>query len=251
MPRVSNGPARVEVAEAAPVTREFSRWESWPVSWTAVWVGALSAVAAVLVLGLIGIAVGAQVMNGETRWVEVRQVGWGTLIFSVAGAFFAFVLGGWVTGKVAGILRSETGMLHGAITWLVALPLLILLIALGAGSLMGGWYSGLGGSPGWAAPAQPSYLAPVEPGPGATNEDHKQYRADLEAHHEKIRQWHADSPRVARNSALGAVTVLLLSLMGGVLGGWMASGEPMSLFYYRIRDAAPAPANDQPKVPVS
>ena len=38
---------------------------------------------------------------------------------------------------------------------------------------------------------------------------------------------------MARNSALGAVTALLLGLMGAVLGGWMASGEPMTLTYRR------------------
>ena len=37
----------------------------------------------------------------------------------------------------------------------------------------------------------------------------------------------------ARNSALGAVTALLIGLMGSLLGGWLASGEPMSLTYRR------------------
>ena len=32
-----------------------------------------------------------------------------------------------------------------------------------------------------------------------------------------------------RNGALGALTALLVSLMGSVIGGWMASGEPMTV----------------------
>jgi hypothetical protein len=44
---------------------------------------------------------------------------------------------------------------------------------------------------------------------------------------------------VARNTALGALTALLLGLVGSVLGGWMASGEPMSFTHYRKRDLAP------------
>jgi hypothetical protein len=33
----------------------------------------------------------------------------------------------------------------------------------------------------------------------------------------------------ARNGALAALTALLVSLMGSAVGGWMASGEPMTL----------------------
>ena len=35
----------------------------------------------------------------------------------------------------------------------------------------------------------------------------------------------------------GAVTALLLGLIGGVVGGWMASGEPMNFSHYRTRKA--------------
>jgi hypothetical protein len=42
-----------------------------------------------------------------------------------------------------------------------------------------------------------------------------------------------------RNGALAAVLGLLLGLVGAVLGGWMASGEPMQVTYYRRRDRAP------------
>jgi len=33
----------------------------------------------------------------------------------------------------------------------------------------------------------------------------------------------------ARNAALGALTALLLGLVGSVVGGWMGSGERMTL----------------------
>jgi hypothetical protein len=35
------------------------RWVVWPVGWSAVWVGALAALAAALIIGLIGVALGA------------------------------------------------------------------------------------------------------------------------------------------------------------------------------------------------
>jgi hypothetical protein len=95
-------------------------------------------------------------------------------------------------------------MLQGAIAWLVAVPLLVVLASLGAGSFFGGWYDGLGGTPAW----------------GATMD-----RAT------------ADAEELARDSALGAASGLLLALVGSVIGGWLASGEPMTFTYYRTRDA--------------
>ncbi len=125
------------------------------------------------------------------------------LVFSVAGAFFSFVVGGWIAGTIAGSRRAETAALQGAVVWLVTVPLLLVLAALGAGNFFGGWYAGLAGTPVWAD----SVAATANP----------------------------DAAIIARNSALGAVTALLIGLIGSVIGGWMASGEPMSLTYRRAK----------------
>jgi hypothetical protein len=220
--------------------RQLDSWVGWPVYWSAVWVGALAALAAAMLFGLIGLAVGAHVLGPETRVVDLKTTSIVALIFGVCGAFFAFVIGGWVAGKVAGILRSETAMLHGAIVWLTALPLLLVLAGLGAGSLFGGWYSGLAGSPAWASPAGVPYDAPTPPLAGATESEREAYRTQQAEYREKVMQWKEDTPAAVRNSALGALTAVLLGLVGGVLGGWMASGEPMNFTHYRTRDAGAA-----------
>src|SRR5919197_3739911 len=175
----------------------------WPVDWSAVWVGALSALATALIFGLAAIALGAHQVGPSARVMRWSDLGLGALVFGVFGTFLAYVVGGWVAGKIAGFRRSEPAMLHGAIAWLVAVPLLMLLAALGAGNLFGGWYTGLAGMPPWATTAS----APVD----------------------------VNAAAAARNAALGAVTALLLALVGGVIGGWMASGEPMTLTHYRTR----------------
>jgi hypothetical protein len=43
-----------------------------------------------------------------------------------------------------------------------------------------------------------------------------------------------------RNNALATAVALLIGLIGAVLGGWMASGEPMTFTHYRTRDRVPA-----------
>jgi hypothetical protein len=133
-------------------------------------------------------------------------------------------------------------MLHGAIAWLVATPLLVVLVGLGAGSLFGGWYAGLGGSPSWAAPAATPFDRPEPLAAGASETERSAYQTALTKYQEQVKQWREDTPRATRNAALGAVTALLLGLIGSVLGGWLACGEPMSLTYYRHRPVTHSPA---------
>jgi hypothetical protein len=176
-----------------------SEWTAWPVAWSAVWVGALTALAVGLIIGLLGFALGINETARYVDWKKLRLIG---AIFSVGGAFFAFVAGGWAAARVAGIRRSEPAMLHGAVVWLVTVPLLLALAAVGISGHWGGWYGGLSGIPAWTAAA-------------------------------------ASDPDLAvatRNNALATVVALLLGLIGSVLGGWMASGEPMTFTHYRKRD---------------
>jgi len=77
-------------------------WVTWPVSWSAIWTGALAAFAGVLIFGLVGIAVGTHLLGAEHRVVDLKKIGMGALIFSVCAAFFAFVAGGWIAGRIAG-----------------------------------------------------------------------------------------------------------------------------------------------------
>jgi hypothetical protein len=187
-----------------------SEWVRWPVAWTAVWVGALTALAVGLIIGLVGFALGAHEVSRYVDWKKVHLV---TLVFDVGGAFFAFVAGGWTAARIAGIRRSEPAILHGAIVWLLTVPLLLVLAALGTSAHFGGWYAGLAGTPSWATVATPSDL---------------------------------DLAVATRNNALATVVALLLGLVGSVIGGWMASGEPMTFTHYRNRDRLSAASVTSP-----
>src|SRR5919202_4318095 len=178
----------------------------WPINWSSIWVGALSALAVALIFGLAAIAVGAHQVGPAANKPTTGALGLATLIFSVFGAFTAFVVGGWVAGKINGYRHAETDMLHGAIVWLVAVPVLVALAAFGAGNFFGTWFGGLAGTPVFVTPAS---NVGADPNAAAS----------------------------ARNAALGAVTGLLIGLVGGVIGGWMASGEPMTLSYHTLTRA--------------
>lgn len=212
-------------------------WTQWPVSWSAIWVGALSALSTALILGLIGLAVGAHFLRPEKALTgDLRKdISLVALIFSIGGAFFSFVVGGWVAGKIAGILRSETAMLHGAIVWTLAVPLILALAALGAGGFMGGWYGGLSGNPAWAS------ATTVATAEKAAAGDQAAATSTANDHQQEIAR------RVARNTALTSLTALLLGLIGSVIGGWMASGEPMTFSYYRTRHLVAGSSRSEPR----
>ena len=203
MPLVSSTSGDVTVVRHADGDAVETSPDYWPINWSAIWVGTLAALAVALIISLIGAALGAHQLGPAGRIASWKDVGFGTLVFSVIGAFFSFVVGGWVVGKINGFRRAEADMLHGAIVWLVAVPLLVTLAALGAGTLFGGWYGGLAGMPVWVTQNN------VAADPTAAT--------------------------AARNAALLTVTALLIGLMGSVLGGWLASGEPMSIYLYRTR----------------
>jgi hypothetical protein len=209
-PLVSSTSGDVTVVRHTGDEETATRTDHWPINWSAIWVGTLAALAIALIVSLAGAALGAHQLGPGGRIASWKDVGFGALVFSVVGAFAAFVVGGWVAGKINGFRRAETDMLHGAIVWLVAVPLLVTFAALGAGTLFGGWYGGLAGTPVWATPSN------VAADPAAAT--------------------------AARNTALLAVTALLIGLIGSVLGGWMASGEPMSINLYRTRTATRRPA---------
>jgi len=233
------GMTDVESRPAEAAEAQYERWHHWHVNWTAIWVGTLAAIAVALVIGLIGIAVGAHVLSPENRVVDLRQMHTGALIFSVCAAFFAFVVGGWVAVKIAGILRSEPAMLHGAVVWVVAVPLIMALSALGGAQMFGGWYAGLAGTPAWATGTGVPFERPDALGAGATESERAEYLRAMGDYRGRVRTWNEETPKAARNSALGALTALLLGLVGSVIGGWMGSGEPMSLTYHRTRNGRP------------
>jgi hypothetical protein len=211
------------------------KWAHWPVNWTAVWIGGLAACSMVLIFGLVGIALGAHLLGPEHRIVDLRKLGMGSLVFSVFGAFLSFAIGGWIAGKIAGILHAEPAMLYGGIVWLVSVPLLVVVSALGAGQFLGGWYAGLSNPSTGSASANTPFARPDPLFAGASAEDISTYKAQLAEYNRNLRQWNEDTPKVTRNSALGAVTALLLGLLGSVIGGWMACGEPMNFTHYRTR----------------
>src|SRR5256885_5481574 len=104
---------------------EYENWRPWPI-WSAVWIGALAAIAVGLIIGLIGFAVGAHELTAPrfTTWKNVRII---TTIFNIGGLFFAFVVRGWVAARVSLLRRSDATMAQGARARLLPIPMQLVL----------------------------------------------------------------------------------------------------------------------------
>lgn len=236
--QVSPNEARQERENRAEVQHE--RWARCHVNWSAVSIGALATFSVVVLFGLVGVALGAHLLGAEHRVVDLKNLGLWTLIFSVCGAFFSAVIGGWVAAKIAGTLHSEPAMLHGAFVWLLTVPILVVCAGLGAASLLGGWYGSLGTTSGTSASTPFAQPDPI--GASATADEIAAFKTQHAEYTRNVKQWREDTPKVTRNSAWGAVTALLLALLGSVLGAWMASGEAMNFTYYQTRKPRYDPA---------
>jgi hypothetical protein len=215
----------------------FDHWNEWPVFWSAVWVGGLASVVGIVLCGLMGIAFGAHQIGAEHRIVNLHDVSFWSILCGVLSAFFAGILGGYITGEIAGIRRAETGMYHGAISWMVATPLVIVLAAMGAGAYLGGWNSGLAGNPSWAGQAQAPFARPDQPLANATAEERQLYLAEEQAYRAKVKKWRDETPLATRNAAIMGASSLLIGLIGSVVGGWLASGESIAFTFDRQRHA--------------
>ena len=193
MHRTTAEPPRYERTYAERHEAPVEAPAAWPVRWHAIWVGGLVALTAAAVLGLVASAIGdADASAHLTSWATFTH---GALIYSIFSSLLAFFLGGFIAAKVAGVTRFEPAILHGALTWLVVFPVLLLLGAVGAGHFFGNFATGLIGPPAWIVPAAGNVT--VDP----------------------------VAAYATKNIATAALFTILLGLLGGMLGGWLASDE--------------------------
>jgi hypothetical protein len=145
-----------------------------------------------LLCGLVRLAVledGAGPTSGADAWID-GPLGLGVL--RVLGVFLSFLVGGWTAGSLSGIRAARAATVHGIVVWLVAVPILVLVVPLGAGGDLAGY--GLVPVPS-AWRAQGDLLVDGAP-------------------------W-----RLLEDGAANVLKALTLGLAAAGLGGWMATGS--------------------------
>jgi hypothetical protein len=104
------------------------------VRWGAVWAGLLTALGTFLLLTTAAVAIGAVAVDSGA---SADDTGAASGIASAIIALLAFLVGGYVAGRSAGVIGRGYGALHGFLVWALGVVLILALAAFGLGSLFG------------------------------------------------------------------------------------------------------------------
>lgn len=111
-------------ARGLPPTGLLSR-----VHWGAIFAGAVSALAILIVLNLIGSAIGLYVLDPASRESDVGAAGTTTGVWWAISALAACFAGGWIAGRLAGVPIQLTAGLHGLVVWALAVVAAVWLVS--------------------------------------------------------------------------------------------------------------------------
>lgn len=108
------------------------------ISWGAILAGVVIALVVQLVLGILGLGIGASTIDPISESNPVSGVGIGAGIWFAVSLLLALFAGGYVAGRMAGIPRRQDGLLHGVLTWGLTTLLMFYLLTTTVGGLIGG-----------------------------------------------------------------------------------------------------------------
>ena len=134
------------------------------ISWSAILAGVTVAVAAQLVLSLLGAGIGFGLVDplaGDTP--GAGSFGLGAGLWWLVSNLVALAAGGYTAAWLAGNTLRFDGMLHGLVTWGVTLLLTFYLLTTALGGLIGGAFTMVGGVTSSAASAAGEGLRAAAP----------------------------------------------------------------------------------------
>jgi hypothetical protein len=115
------------------------------ISWGAIFAGTVIAMVVQILLGMLGVGVGATTIDPATQGSPSGgALSVGAAIWWVVSSLIAVFLGGWVAARLAGMPRRQDGMLHGLVTWGFSTLVLFYLLTTTVSGLVGGTMSMLG-----------------------------------------------------------------------------------------------------------
>jgi len=117
--------APLPVGTRAGWGRSYSR-----MSWGAVLAGAAVAAAAMVVLSLLGVALGAGGLRlTQTTAADLKSYGLGAGIWTAVNVVLSMAFGGYVAARLSGTHSHLDGELHGITVWAVAILISTMLLA--------------------------------------------------------------------------------------------------------------------------
>lgn len=167
------------------------------VSWGAIFVGVVIAMVVQLLLGVLGLAIGASTIDPLQEGNPMDGIGMGAGIYWIISSIISLFAGGLAAGALTTVQNHRDRTLHGLTVWGLAVAFLFLTIGTGVGGLIGGTASMLGGGAKMAGDA----LAKVAP----EAVDAVQTRMDEADIDLDLGEWRAEARQLLRDSAIPAI----------------------------------------------
>lgn len=190
-----------------PQTRPMDR-----VRWGAIFAGLVTALSTLVVLSVLGLAIGLTSYNPGD---QLGNFGMGATIWGAISTITAFILGGWVAARSAAVRGRSNALLNGSMVWALAIPLMMYLLGSGIGSM-------LGMATDVAAAAAPAVTEAISTGtadPAAAGQVQTQLEGQVDpATVENV----TDN---AAQTAWGTLIALLLGLAAAAIGGLLGTRE--------------------------
>jgi hypothetical protein len=207
------------------------------VRWGPVLAGVFTALSATTVLSVLGLAIGFSSIDPNDT---LRSFGIGAGVWGAATALISFFLGGWISGRTTALVDNFTRVLQGSMVWIVTIPLLLYVIAGGAGAMfrtlggvvqtgvqaaapIAGQAAGQGAQP---APGQPGREgAPLgQQAQDAARQAQDTARQAVENLRQQVTPERVErTAEVASKAAWSVLFSMILGLVASAFGGYVAS----------------------------
>ena len=114
--------------------RRFLGFSREGLDWGAIWGGLLTAIGLFILLSVLATAIGITAADSGASAEDAGRVGG---VVSAVLALLAFFAGGYVAGRMSESNDNASGALNGFLVWALALVLILILAAFGAGAAFG------------------------------------------------------------------------------------------------------------------
>ncbi|WP_424493475.1 hypothetical protein [Salinimicrobium sp. GXAS 041] len=108
------------------------------ISWRAIFAGVVTILATMLLLNLIGLAIGFGSIEPTEESNPLSGLGTGSLIWWIISCLIALFLGGYVAARVGVSFSNKSGMIQGIMTWALYTFISAWLVTSAVGSIVSG-----------------------------------------------------------------------------------------------------------------
>jgi hypothetical protein len=176
--------------------------------------GLLTALTTLLLLGLLGVAIGLTAVNAGDAAAR-GGTGLFSAIWGALTGLVAFGLGGYVAGRTAAVFDRRWGALNGALVFMLGVPLTL-------------WLAGQG--LGFATGALGDFVGALNVSPGQVQGAAQGAAAQAQGAAAQVRPVDvARAAEGARNASWGTLLGSLLALGSSALGGWWGTRRELEV----------------------